>query len=433
MAEGVGCAAEGWGLQDRDLLAHLAQQRHAIAGVLGLGVQTHVEERELDLAQGLQTALEVFGRQHLVEQRARQGLASVHVGGHVAQHAPLPAEVLHELAGQFHRVPLHAADARDVALVDLREHVVQAVAAFVEEGDHVVVREQRGLAVDALAEVAHQVRHRRLQLAAVGAQPTGAHIVHPCAAAFARAGAGVEVKLAHQGALALDAVELHRGVPHRGAVAANAHLKQGLDDFEQTGQDLGRGEIGFDLLVAEGVTRFLEFLAHIRPVPSLRVAQAQVFGRESAHLGHVAFGVGSGALGQVAQKAHHLVGRLRHLGGQRHLREVLVTQELRFLLAQGQDLADQSAVVQTGVAALVGGAGDVGAVERLTHGAVLRKLHDRQIARHFQVELVARLAFGLSGRSRGGEHVLGHAVELIAFHIQSKPVGRVERVFAEFL
>jgi hypothetical protein len=90
------------------------------------------------------------------------------MGGHVAQHVPLPAEVLHELAGQLHGVPLDAADARDVALVHLGQHVVQAVAELVEQGDDVVVRQQRRLAVHAVGKVAHQVRHRGLQLAVSG-------------------------------------------------------------------------------------------------------------------------------------------------------------------------------------------------------------------------------------------------------------------------
>jgi hypothetical protein len=132
-------------------------------------MQQHVEQRELDLAQGGQAALEVLGRQHLVEQRARQRLAGVDVRRHVAcSTLPLPAEVLHELARELHRVPFDAADARHVALVHLREHVVQAVAGLVEQGDHVVVREQRRLALHALGEVADQVRHRRLQAPSSG-------------------------------------------------------------------------------------------------------------------------------------------------------------------------------------------------------------------------------------------------------------------------
>jgi len=51
-----------------------------------------------------------------------------------------------ELAGQFHRVPLHAADTRDAEVFDFSQQVVQAVAELVEQGDDFIVREQRGLA-----------------------------------------------------------------------------------------------------------------------------------------------------------------------------------------------------------------------------------------------------------------------------------------------
>ena len=71
----------------------------------------HVEQGKLDLTQGLQATLEVFGGQHFVEKLPWQGLARLDMGGHVPEHLPFPAKIFHELAGQFHRVPLDAADA----------------------------------------------------------------------------------------------------------------------------------------------------------------------------------------------------------------------------------------------------------------------------------------------------------------------------------
>ena len=106
-------------------------------------VQVHVEQRELDLAHRLQAALEILRREHLVEQLARQRRARVDVRAHAAQHIPLPAEVLHELAGQLDRVPFDAVDAGHAAVLDARQQVVQAVAEFVEQRDDFVVREQR--------------------------------------------------------------------------------------------------------------------------------------------------------------------------------------------------------------------------------------------------------------------------------------------------
>ena len=127
-------------------------------------MQVHVEQRELDLAHGLHAALEVLGRQHLVEQRARQNLAGVHMLGHVVHHVPFPAEVLHELAGQLHRVPFHAVDAGHAEVFDPGQQVVQAVAEFVEQGDHFVVGEQRRLAADRGGEIAVEVGHRHLDV-----------------------------------------------------------------------------------------------------------------------------------------------------------------------------------------------------------------------------------------------------------------------------
>ena len=194
----MGRAAVGGRGQHGHFGANLGQQRHDVGLRIVLGVQQHVEQRELDLAQRLHARLEVLGRDHLVVQCARQWLARVHVGGHVLEHFPLPAEVFHELARQFHRVPFHARDARDIALVDLGQHVVQAMACLMEQRDHVIVREQGRLAVNAGGKVADQVRDRRLQLVAVGAQPAGAYIVHPGAAALARTCGLVQVELADQ-------------------------------------------------------------------------------------------------------------------------------------------------------------------------------------------------------------------------------------------
>jgi hypothetical protein len=82
------------------------------------------------------------------------------VGGHVLEHFPFPAEVFHELRWQFDRIPFDAGDARHAQLIDLRQHVVQAMAEFVEQGDHFIVGEQRrlGLAIDHGRLVKLQVR-----------------------------------------------------------------------------------------------------------------------------------------------------------------------------------------------------------------------------------------------------------------------------------
>ena len=283
---------------------------------VGLGVQAHVDQRELDLAQRLQPALEVARRQHAVEQRARQRLAGVDMGGQARQHLPFPAEVFHELAGQFDRVPLDAGDAGHRQFFDLGQHVVQAVAEFVEQRDHVVVGQQRRFVADRRREVADQMRHRRLQRGAVGALPAAAHHVHPRTRALAGAGVGIEVELADQlrcaitrglaGGGPLDAVEAHAVVPHRRGVEPDAHIEQGLDDVKQAVEHPRFGEVLLHRLFAEGVARFLQLLGHEVLVPGLQIGQAELLGRESAQLDQVALRMRARPLRQVAQKGRHL-------------------------------------------------------------------------------------------------------------------------------
>src|SRR3569833_1511265 len=60
----------------------------------------------------------------------------------------LPAPVLHEQARQLLRVPRHTGDACDALVIHPGQHVMQAMAEFVEQRQHLVVREQRGVTAD---------------------------------------------------------------------------------------------------------------------------------------------------------------------------------------------------------------------------------------------------------------------------------------------
>ena len=111
-------------MQHRHLCSHLFQHTQNIAAAIGFCVQAHVQQRELNLTQSLQATLEILRGQQLVKQSAGQGFTRVHMRGHVTQDRPFPAKVFHELARQFNRIPLHATDARHIALIHLRQHMV---------------------------------------------------------------------------------------------------------------------------------------------------------------------------------------------------------------------------------------------------------------------------------------------------------------------
>ncbi|MDT4843947.1 hypothetical protein FQZ97_778860 [compost metagenome] len=224
-------------------------------------------------------------------------------------------------------------------------------------------------------------------------------------------------------------------MPDRCGVAANRHFKQRFNDLEQPGEHLGRGEIGFDFLLTEGVARLLEFFTDVGPVPGLRVGQAKIAGGESAQVRQVLVGVRARLARQIAQELDHLFGRFGHLGHQRHVAKVPVAQQLRFFMAQGQQLSHDGCVVKLQClrGRLVAGPRDVGPVELFAQRAAVGELHDRQVARHLEGQLVPRLAFGLGRGGRGLQHIGRNARQLVGGHDQRKRVGRVQRVFAEFL
>ncbi len=308
---------------------------------------------------------------------------------------------------------------------------MQAVAELVEQRDDVVVAEQGRAAVDGRGEVAHQVRHRRLQAVAVGAQPALARVVHPGARALAGARVEVEEELAHRRAVALDAVEAHALVPGRRGRGDDLHLEQRLDDAEQALEHLGQREVRAHLLVGERVPGLLQALAGERHVPGLQLQEAQLLRGELAQLGQVGGGARPGAVAQVAQEGDHLLGRAGHLGHQRQLREVAVAQQLGLFLAQLQQLAHDRRVVALGRPELAG-ARDVRRVELLAQRAVAAHLHHGQVAGEVQRELAqAGAAVGLRARARGGDRVRGHAREVGLGHVQRVAVGGVEHVLGE--
>ena len=106
----------------------------------------------------------------------------------------------------------------------------------------------------------------------------------------------------------LNPVKANPGVPNRSGIGCDADIKQGFNDLEQAGQHLGCREVGFDFLLAKSVAGFLELLAHIGPVPGLRVVQAQIGGGKLAQIGKVTLGKGPCPLGKVAQECDHLFG-----------------------------------------------------------------------------------------------------------------------------
>ena len=192
-------------------------------------MQQHVEQRELEVPDEFHAALEILRGEHPVEQRARQRLAGVDVRRHPFQDVPLPAEILHELAGQFDGVPLDALDARHAGHVDPGQQLVQPVAELVEDRDDLVVGERRGFPFHRRGQIAGEVRNRMLDVRT--RVTTVDRVVHPCAALLAWPRVIVEVELAEQRAGRVGDVEkAHVGMPRRGWRSAD---RDAVERFDQ--------------------------------------------------------------------------------------------------------------------------------------------------------------------------------------------------------
>src|SRR5579859_2841352 len=106
--------------------------------------------------------------------------------------------------------------------------MMQAMAEFVEQGYHFIMGEQRGLSAERSREIAVEISHRRLQAGAFA--PAGNRIVHPCSTALRGPGVQIQIKLAHQRAVAVsDGEKTHVLVPCRRLVRDDVQSVESFD------------------------------------------------------------------------------------------------------------------------------------------------------------------------------------------------------------
>ena len=213
-----------------------------------------------------------------LQQVVRQRLAGLVMPRELPQHLRLLLPVLVKLRGQFDEIGEHiGAGQRRIGHV--RQHAVQAVAEFVEQGPRIVRRQQRGLAFGALGEIADiddQGRDVAVELLLVAQRG------HPGAGALRGPGevVAIEQRLVLAGAV-LDFPDPHVRMPDRNILAlgegqaeqAGGAVEGGIDHVveRQIGLDRGVVEIGPDLPQLFGV---------VAPVPRRQREIAALLGHQ---------------------------------------------------------------------------------------------------------------------------------------------------------
>ena len=122
-------------------------------------MKPQIRQGEMHLTQGGQPGIEGAAVATCFELGPRQRFAGLPVPGHAHQGGSVQAPVLHELAGEFHGIPFDVADACRLRLLHGGEHVLQAMAEFMEEGFHLFEAHQAGRVPDRWGLVADQVGH----------------------------------------------------------------------------------------------------------------------------------------------------------------------------------------------------------------------------------------------------------------------------------
>src|SRR5258708_17081701 len=125
---------------------------------------------------------------------------------------------------------------------------MQAVAEFVEQCQHLIVREERGTTPHRVRKIASEVGDRGLQLGAVTA--LGDRIVYPGAAALDVARVQVHIELPDERSRGIaDLVEAHVLVPARRVRGVDADAIERLGDTKEALDGDLLGEILLYLLL----------------------------------------------------------------------------------------------------------------------------------------------------------------------------------------
>ncbi len=233
-------------------------------------------------------------------------------------------------------------------MVDLGEHVLQAVAKLVEERFDFAKGHQRRTIADRRRAVADQVSDR--QLKAFVATTSGDADIHPGAAPFVfRSRIGIQIKR-RQGFAAgvFDSKETDIGMPDRRLAigGADAHMEQRLGHSKQAVEHAGQRKIGTQLFIAEAETSFAEPFCKVGDIPVAQFFRQAVLSGEVAQLLEFFAGRGARSLQQLLQESVHGVDALRHLGIDTQLRPRSKTKQLRLAPTQLQDSQDARRIVQ---------------------------------------------------------------------------------------
>ncbi len=297
------------------------------------------------------------------------------MAGIVLQHLGHEHPVLVDLRRHFHEVAVHVGALKSVEGCR-GEHAVQRVAKLVEHGLHLVDREQRGRVLGGRRHRCHIEDDGAHTLALIVV--LGVHLAHPCALGLGGTGEVVGHEHGHVLALlVLDIVDGHLWVVLRGVL----HLGEGeavefVGDIENAVfHHAVQFKIGANVIVAEVELLGFDLSGIVIVVPRGNLEVGSVCVGIGLHVGHFFVHLLDGWPPELHEQFLGALHRLGHHGCHGIVGKGLIAQNLRFALAQFDELVDVGRVVVLVAAA---GCVEVGLIHLLAQCAVVGVVEHRQ-------------------------------------------------------
>ena len=119
-----------------------------------------IEQRCGQVFRRLKTLIKLFRRHHFIEERRRDRFPGLVMPGKVLQHLRPACPHLVNLRGILDKVARHTGSAK-TRILHVREHPVQGMTELMESGPHLVMSQQRRLALRRFRNV-QMIRHHGL-------------------------------------------------------------------------------------------------------------------------------------------------------------------------------------------------------------------------------------------------------------------------------
>ena len=367
---------------------------------------------------------------HLLKQLFRYRRARLPVPCEQIESLALPTPVLHDLRGQFHKVPRHVG-ARQRAHLDAAEQVMQQMAKLVKDGFHFAVGQQGRPAADRRSQISADQAQVRTE--AVWRRPACNERVHPGPAPLVVAGIPVGVKPTQQSTIRIeDVVVTHLGIPsgHAGLLG-DAYIVDKVGQLEQTGHHPLQRKIRAERFFIERVERRPLLFGVIGDIPGSQFRSSRSF-EGTAKLQQFAVFFAEAPLClrlKVFQEFQRPPAGVSHPVFQHQVREIGEAKQFRLFPTQHQDAADVFSVVPR----LGCGTDAMGLVDRLPDRGIVEIGHRGEVIGRLQCKAPAFQVFvhgALSRRGDGDRRQPGQ-LPLIGDH-QFEGVGRVQNILGEF-